>query len=443
MKKDLFAWLFACSLLSACSDKSETPVLHVSSNEFTWDATVREQVLTVATPTKWVARSNVNWCKPMKVSGETGTEVRLWVSPNLTKEARSGTLTISSGGQVKVVNLKQPAYTGDVDSYEYVLPVVFHVLYKDETDEKQNVREGWLASLLERVNKLYKNNHIGVTFEMAAYDQDGVQLEEAGVMRHKVASDSFDPSDFLMGNGEAHDLVEYGQNLRRFINVYVYRFSDDAAETGGQTLGISDMPMTTTEHRLDSLYAQPDIENYTHMSTPWGVCINNEEIYTLTDRYYYKSDDVSVTLAHELGHYLGLLHAFSEVGCLYDDACSDTPISDYTAYQERIEQLMEDYSRSHSTETLTLDLLATRDNCQEAGQTFVADNIMDYFYCYSNVLTSQQRARIRYVLNYAPMVPGPKLVDYGVGTTTRATSEMVRRLSHCPSKPVSPVIVAP
>ena len=443
MKRWLFLWLCTCSLWLACSDSSQSPEFHVSSSEFTWDATVREQLLTVATPTVWSARSDVNWCQPIQRTGSKGMQVRLWVSPNLTAQSRTGNLTISSGGQVKIIKLTQPAYTGNVDDYEYVLPVVFHVLYKDEADEQQNVRKNWLASLLAKVNKVYSNNRIGVKFEMAAYDEKGEALEEPGVMRHQVSSESFSPTSFLRGVGEAKDVAGYGQHLRRFINIYVFRFAHDPSDKDTQTLGISNFPLTTTAHPLDSLVAVPNIENYTHMNTPWGVCINNEEIYTLSDRIY-RDADVSVTLAHELGHYLGLLHSFSEVGCLYDDACSDTPVSDYMAYREYISQLIDDYNRAyHGRVDLSFDLLATRENCQEAGRTFVADNVMDYSYCYCTVLTTQQRARIRHVLNYVPLVPGPKLVDYGVATNTRSLSTVSPRLSHCPSLPVQQVSVVP
>jgi zinc-dependent metalloproteinase lipoprotein len=141
-----------------------------------------------------------------------------------------------------------------------------------------------------------------------------------------------------------------------------------------------------------------------------------------------------VTLAHELGHYVGLLHTFSEVECLYDDACSDTPICDYTAYREQVSKFMTEYTRRYGSDyRFSLDQLALRENCQEAGKTYVADNIMDYNYCYSNTFTAQQRARIRYVLNYAPLVPGPKLDVYKVKGATRSASSLRPVLSDCPS----------
>jgi len=441
--RSAFWGLCIVGLFVACSEKEETADLHLSDTEFTWDATVRQQTLTVATPTRWTIKSNVNWCAPWKSSGEKGAEVQLWVSPNLTSQSRSGTLTVSSGGSVKLVKVSQPAYTGNVDEYEYVLPVVFHVLYKDEADEKQNVRKGWLAELLAKVNNLYKSNGIGVTFEMATCNQEGEELEELGIMRHKVSFDSLDPNVFLSGSAEAMEYADYEQHLRRFINVYLFRFGSDAADDISQ-LGVSDMPLTTTAHPLDSLTAVPTIENYTHMSYSWGVCINSDYIYELSERGRYNPSDVSVTLAHELGHYLGLLHSFSLVECLYDDACSDTPVCDYTAYHESISQLLEDYRQRYGSGlTLTLDELARREDCNEAGRTYIADNIMDYAYCYSNTLTPQQRSRIRHVLNYCPLVPGPKLVDYGVGSSTRSVSSVQPVLSGCPSVPLTPVSVVP
>jgi len=428
----LFLGLCLAGLFAACSEKEETASLHVSATEFTWDATVREQTLTVATPTYWTLKSDVDWCNARKSSGSSGAQINLWVSPNLTAQQRTGTLTISSGGAVKFVKITQPAYTGDVDKYEYVLPVIFHVLYKDEADEQQNVRKGWLASLLAMVNNLYKSNNVGLTFEMATYDQDGEELEEPGVMRHKVNFDEFDPSQFLSGIGEADNLAQSQQHLRRYINVYVFRFNTDGVD-GTRTLGISSMPLMPTTHPLDSLTTVPNVENYTQMTTPWGVCINNVAIYTVSGRIYYP-EDASVTLAHELGHYVGLLHTFSEVECLYDDACSDTPICDYTAYREQVSKFMTEYTRRYGSDyRFSLDQLALRENCQEAGKTYVADNIMDYNYCYSNTFTAQQRARIRYVLNYAPLVPGPKLDVYKVKGATRSASSLRPVLSDCPS----------
>ena len=79
-----------------------------------------------------------------------------------------------------------------------------------------------------------------------------------------------------------------------------------------------------------------------NISFPLSVSINAKYINTLSARYTssskektfrgYKEEDVVVTLAHELGHYLGLFHVFAEDrnngvidSCVDSDYCQDTP----------------------------------------------------------------------------------------------------------------------
>ena len=49
----------------------------------------------------------------------------------------------------------------------------------------------------------------------------------------------------------------------------------------------------------------------------------------------------------------------------------------------------------------------TRENCK-TGETFKSYNLMDYEICYSDRFTNDQRNRIRHVLIYSPLTPGPK-----------------------------------
>lgn len=51
--------------------------------------------------------------------------------------------------------------------------------------------------------------------------------------------------------------------------------------------------------------------DYTNIPYPHCVSINNDYIYD--HDAYYSSSDIVATLTHELGHYLGLRHAFSEM----------------------------------------------------------------------------------------------------------------------------------
>lgn len=51
--------------------------------------------------------------------------------------------------------------------------------------------------------------------------------------------------------------------------------------------------------------------------------------------------------------------------------------------------------------------IVKRENCK-TNQTFTSTNIMDYSVSYSDRFTNDQRSRIRHVLTYSPLIPGPK-----------------------------------
>ena len=53
------------------------------------------------------------------------------------------------------------------------------------------------------------------------------------------------------------------------------------------------------------------------------------------------------------------------------------------------------------------ETLFMREDC-ETGEEFRSTNIMDYAYTEANRFTPQQVARIRYVLEHSPYIPGPK-----------------------------------
>lgn len=54
-----------------------------------------------------------------------------------------------------------------------------------------------------------------------------------------------------------------------------------------------------------------------------------------------------------------------------------------------------------------LDELICREECA-SGMTFVSDNIMDYSISYADAFTPEQQERVRYILEHAVFIPGPK-----------------------------------
>lgn len=420
MKRSIWLLLAILALATGCSKDDGSGSLTVGTSSFNWDSSVREAQLSIKADGYWTASSDVNWCAPFKSEGKNDATLAIWVSPNLTGEARSGHLTIETNSQHRVIDIQQPAFTGDIDSYEYHLPVVFHVMYNDEANDTLNVKQEHLAKVLTEVNKLYAENQMNIVFELAKYDDDGDELEEPGVSRHEVKFSEYDATLFLSSkNKDNRQYAGYTQNLKKYINVFLFRFKQDDA--GSVTLGISDTNIVPTAYPLDSLLATDVANEYAYIASPWGVCINNRYIYEWQDEKTVNPRFIVATLAHELGHYLGLLHSFSSDECNVDDACDDTNISDYNSYSASIIELIQQLAIQGKKPTMKQ--VALRVDCK-LNVDFLAHNIMDYAYTYADEFTPQQRKRTRHVLKYGPLVPGPKLIDYNTtGIITRSGGE--------------------
>ena len=316
------------------------------------------------------------------------------------------------------------------DDYEYELPVIFHVLYKDKNDALQYPRQSRLNLIIDSVNALYKRNGMNITFKMATADENGKTLGEPGVLRHEVSFDDYNYKDFLY---KSSAYGEYTQNLRKFINIFIFRFSDEEDQV---TKGVSVLPVMTTTHPLEGLEdtIPKFFDRVKRYSNPWGICLNNRFIDQNQKWGYVNPDCIWQTLAHELGHYLGLLHTFSENGCDDTDFCSDTKSCDYNAYTKTINDFLESLTVQERLFITSFYDLPGRTECT-TGEEYYADNIMDYIYTLGTTFTEQQRARTRHVLNYCPLMPGVRLEE----TVTRGSSSTYAppilfrpRLSNCP-----------
>ena len=433
MRKWLVCLTIATLFVGCKSDEQGVQVTD-GQLSFTWNADVCEQEIRLTNSGSWQVSSDANcrnWCYPVRSSGDEAT-ITLWVSPNITDKPRSGKVTVISGGKSQEISVSQPAFTGNLDDYVYHLPVVFHVMYNDASNDTLNVKESQLKKILEGVNKLYAANKMNIVFEMAKYDKEGKKLKEPGIIRHEVKFKEYDPGKFLDHTNE--EFSDYQLNLKKNINIYVFRFKQSSKES--TTMGITTLPVVSKAHPLDSLLATDAANDYAYLNQSWGVCINNAGIYEWQDNKSYNPRYVVATMAHELGHYLGLLHTFSNDECNNDDACDDTHISDYDNYMAYVAKLLDDIIASGRKE-ISMKEVATRIDCK-TNEEFLADNILDYTYTTNEKFTAQQRARTRHILKYAPLVPGPKLVDYNTtGKTMRAvsTSLDIKKITPCPEVP--------
>ena len=344
-------------------------------------------------------------------------------------------------GLVSVDESKLVTDTAEIDSnYEYELPVIFHVLYKDQSDATQYIPAARLKNLLQYVNEIYQGGIYGesenlhLKFVLAEKDEKGKKLGTPGVEYVKYDGDyPIDVSAFMSDNTGAN--VKYIWDPNQYINVMMFNFK--SASSNEVTLGISHMPHTV-DNRVEGLdNAKTQYIAKSQLISPLCSSINSIYAAQASGGGYFQSDrytddnhvahtlstaDVVVTMAHELGHYLGLYHAFTEEkkdgsfqpvdSCGDTDYCKDTPSYNRIDYNNYLETL----NFEQNDPSITKKMLS-RNSCD--GNTFESDNIMDYSLTMGFQITADQKKRIRNVLYYSPLIPGPK--KNNINTRTRAT----------------------
>jgi len=328
------------------------------------------------------------------------------------------------------------------DDYVYHLPVIFHVLYKDRAatnlDDKpiQYIPAYRLKEILDHVNELYegelynfggddvaKSQNIHIQLEMAIYDENGNKLSTPGVEYIKYnGAYPIDCNSFMKEKKKKNNKIIWDPN--EYINVMVYNFEQTSSSS--ITLGISNMPYIAAGlPKIDGLESigNKTTVSKTNLNHEHCISINSLYIYDESTRYtdkehgngkdgyIYTSTDVNTTLAHELGHYLGLYHVFAEKktsdgsepaeSCDDTDYCTDTKSYNKPAYDKWRNEYMKAHEKDYSMKELI-----KRNN--DAGDEWDSDNFMDYAISLSFRFTPEQKYRMRQVLYYSPLLPGPK-----------------------------------
>lgn len=429
-------WLLLFLSLGACwGNKYDLEGLHIAKEELN-DVPVSggSYKILVTSDKIWSVAASDSWLRADRVEkGITRTLVTINVDPNLLDQPRSGNIVFTTENETKQITVNQIAGEIQIDQVQYSLPIIFHVLYSDNTQLEDRPRSEEIEAMLLGVNKLYKPVHdlsfgepqeadalkqprtpgdnvrpnMNIDFVLATKKPDGTALSSPGMNAVKVDDAEVIYTQVLLDKkgGIYHSLL---WDPSQYINVFIFKFEKDAGSSTTANeivMGAAFLPQLISSQSGNGFDAYSDafMDQYTR-----AIVLNSMLFYKEkeTERPLYNP---SATLAHELGHYLGLYHTFAEDDkhtnmindCKDSDYCDDTPSYNRVTYTEKL--ALYGTSINH----LQYDELLQRISCDQ--KRFYSTNIMDYSLSHQDMFTLQQRERIRKALYFSPMVPGIKL----------------------------------
>lgn len=379
-------------LLPSCSSNEEIEQIK-SEKSYSVDEGKNQLVVEIPCRKAWSLSGAAEWCVPATTEGRGKTSITVNVAPNGAEESRSCTMQAVSEDTRHTITIMQ--YGAET----IVLPVVFHVLYNDRNDSLQYIDAGRLADLLEAANLCYAGEYGGaelnVRFTPATEAPRGKSLAAPGVEYVQREEYEIDCDVFMTDKSGKYAALLWDPN--QYINVFMYQFASGETTEGHITsviLGISHFPYTPVDAYLEGTA----LTDYPYVSQasllyPYSVSLNSV--------CAYESAMLS-TLPHELGHYLGLFHVFSESSsesvCIDSDYCEDTPSYNREDYLRYLAWAGGNLSPGEFAVACIL-----REGCN--GEQFVSVNVMDYNYGDQNRFTPDQRSRVRHVLRNSPLIP--------------------------------------
>ncbi len=393
MKRFSYLLIFALFVVSCGGNSGEEEVEPIITQRLSVTVEEMQKGLELQSEIdiKWriEVSNDASWCSADKSTGSG--DITLYFEPNESTESRSAEVVIYQDGfdtPQAVVDIEQLG-AANID-----IPLVFHILHKDNSDR---IPESRINTILTRLNNFYDGKVSGVNtniqFVLADRDESGAAI--TGINYVSGFSELPLDVDKFMDGESAHSHLLWDPN--NYINIFIFPFSEDNA------LGVSHLPYTTEgiyelEGTLILPYTHIEKESLHHVHS---VCINSKYIDEESDMTWHRPNDIHTTIAHEIGHYLGLRHTFSEDDDgSYANSTNDTDFCEDTPSYNRVAYI--DYFNAYG-DNMTLDELFERTSGD--GKVFSSNNVMDYFYSEGDRITKDQRLRIRHILNFGVMMP--------------------------------------
>ena len=245
----LFTLLF---LATSCdhSEKIDDIKLEISQNIFrNIDNNGGKITVAITSNSEWIIANSADWCIPDKYQGEGNDILTIKILANTKHANRQTNLIISAQGINQTIKISQQKgeVNPDLDKIHYQLPVIFHVLYQNENDINQYIKEDHLKDVLVRANHFYQSEKCGIDinleFVLATKDKNGTTLPEPGVERVPFNELPIDCEKFMRDNTGKYTSLLWEPN--EYINIMVYPFTDS------QILGISTFPYSLKNFFLE------------------------------------------------------------------------------------------------------------------------------------------------------------------------------------------------